>query len=417
VIQDRVIICVASNWDDHPTSKHHVMRLLAEQNEVLWINYHASRRPRLNHTDVRLVGRRLRQVWAGPRRVAPRLLVLSPFLVPLPGLATARRCNDWILRRQVRHALRRLATGGRSRAVRRPLQLWLFTPDVPELIPRLDAERVVYYCVDDYAAFSGFDARLMEQLETRTLAASDIVVTTSPRLYERCRKHHDCVHLVPHGVDFEHFAAAQTLPPQAVPDELRDLPRPVFGYMGLIDEYVDLELIAAVARRRPDWSFALLGQVRRSTDVLAGLSNVRLLGPRPYQALPAYCRAFDVGLIPFRMNRLVRAVNPIKLREYLAAGLPVISAPLEAVLPYAPAVQTASTVEQFLSVAQVALRLAVETPARQRQELVRTESWRARVEELSWLVETLPSAERLADPRPADTRASPAPVKQPVLSA
>ncbi len=378
MICGRNIVCIASSWFDHPTSKHHVMRLLSEHNNVLWVNFHASRRPQLTRSDTGVIVRRLRQAWAGARRVAPRIDVLSPLLVPLPESRAARFVNARILGRQIKAALRRLPP--------RPTQLWLFTPDVPEIIERLTTERVVYYCVDDFAAFSGFNQELLEQLERRTMAASDVVITTAPRLYEPRRLQHSSVHLVPHGVDFEHFAAAADLSADSVPDDLKAIRGPIFGFMGLISDYVDLNLIAQAARRRPEWSFVFLGDVRCGTDVVADLPNVHLLGGRPYEQLPAYCRGFDVGLIPFRMNRLVRAVNPIKLREYLAVGLPVVSAPLQTVLDYAPAVLTAETVSEFIPACEQALRLAASTDARSRQELVRAESWQARVERLSEIV-------------------------------
>ena len=379
MITGRNIICIASNWGDHPTSKHHVMRCLAERNHVLWVNFHASRCPRLTGRDARLTLRRLRQVWAGPRQAAPHIDVLSPLVLPLPASPVARFINARVLARQIRRTLRRLP--------RRPVQLWLFAPDVPELIERLRAERVVYYCVDDFAAFSGYNTPLVEELERRTMRTSDVVITTSATLYKTRRAQHPCVHLVPHGVDFDHFAAAADLPADAVPADLRTIPRPIFGYMGVISDYVDLDLLARAARARPEWSFALLGDVRCDTRALSGLGNVHLLGGRPYEQLPAYCRGFDVGLIPFRLNRLTVAVNPIKLREYLAAGLPVVSAPLDEVQRYAPTVRSAQTLDEFLPACAAALRSASEGDRRTRQQLVRDEGWRSRVELLSDIVE------------------------------
>ena len=383
MIRDRNIVCVASNWHDHPTSKHHVMRHLSAYNDVLWVNFHASRRPQLTRCDARMVFRRLRQAWSGARHVAPRIDVLSPLLIPIPELPLARRLNGHALRRQIDAALCRLGS--------RPTQLWLFTPDMPELIGRLPAERVVYYCVDDFAAFSGYNTALIEELERRTIAASDVVITTSSKLYEERRTGHRSVHLVPHGVDFEHFAAAVTLPRAAVPEDVQSLPGPVFGYMGLVSDYIDFELLAQAAHARPDWSFVLLGDIRCDVSAAQGVPNVHLLGGRPYERLPAYCRGFTVGLIPFRMNRLTRAVNPIKLREYLAAGLPVVSAPLAAALPYVPAVQIAQTLDEFLPACQRALDMAHAGDAKARQELVRCEGWPARVEQLSELVEHTPA--------------------------
>lgn len=401
MIHDRNIVCVTSSWYDHPTSKHHVMRLLAEENDVLWINFHASRRPQLTGGDALLVYRRLQRVWQGPQRVAPRIDVFSPLMIPLPGSSLVRAINGRLLVRRIRGVLK-------SRPVR-PTQLWLFTPDIPELIRQLPAERVIYYCVDDFAAFDGFDTALVEELERRTMANSDLVVTTSTKLQEEREFRHPNVHLVPHGVDFEHFARATKLPDDALPEDLRSIPRPIFGYMGLISDYVDLDLIARAARARRHWSFVLLGDARCNLDAIASLPNVHRLGGKPYEQLPAYCSGFDVGLIPFRMNRLVRAVNPIKLREYLAAGLPVVSAPMEAVLSYAPAVQTAETPDEFLAACETALSQAGDGQIEQRQTLVQDESWRCRVALLSDLV----TQARDGQPLQTTTGQTPPPAIQP----
>ena len=378
MIQDRNIVCIASSWFDHPTSKHHVMRLLSQHNHVIWVNFHASRKPQLNRRDASLIWRRLARVWDGPKRVAPEIDVLSPVLLPQPESQFARGLNGRILARQIRRALHGLPD--------RPTQLWLFTPDVPELIGRVPAECVVYYCVDDFAAFAGYNAKLVEQLERRTMAASDVVFTTSEQLYEGRKDRHPNVHLIQHGVDFEHFAGAVSLPEDAIPEDLKPIPRPIFGYMGLISEWVDLDVVGRAARARPEWSFVLLGEARCDLDAVASLSNVHRLGGKPYEQLPTYCRGFDVGLIPFRMNRLIRAVNPIKLREYLAAGLPVVSSPMTEVLRYAPAVQTAQSPAEFIAACERALAIAGDGCGHLRQDLVRSESWASRVETMSEII-------------------------------
>lgn len=384
MLTGRNIVCIASNWDAHPTSKHHVMRRLAEHNDVIWVNFHASRRPSLGSASDRgAIFRRLRQACAGAKQVLPRLRVLSPLVLPVPESPLARAFNAQLLARQIRAALRSLP--------KRPVQLWLFTPDVPELIPRLSFERIVYYCVDDFPAFAGFNAGLITKLEEKTIAASDLVLATSAPLLEKCRRLHADTRFLPHGVDVAHFARAATLGEHEIPADVRDLPSPVFGYFGLISDYVDLELIATVARRRRDWQFVLLGNSSVPLDAAMNIPNVRLLGGKSYESLPSYCRKFSVGIIPFRMNRLVTAVNPIKLREYLAAGLPVLSAPMCEVERYAPAVQTAETPVEFEAAAEriLAAGRSVESDAA-RTALVQEESWASRVEQISAWLETLP---------------------------
>lgn len=393
MIADRNIICLASSFDGDPTSKHHVMRLLARRNRVLWINYHASRRPTLSGSDIRTALRRLRQIGAPSRRpVFENIRVMTPPLIPLPDSAGIRRFNTGVLARKIRGVL--------AEWPERPVQLWLFVPDAPELIGRFGEEAVVYYCVDDFAEFPGYDRELIRKLEGRTICGSSVVIASARKLYDERRRLHDCVHLVPHGVDVDHFAAA-TRDPLDVPLDVSDLHRPVFGFFGLIGKYVDLSLVASVARRRPEWAFVLIGEAVCDTSAVAGLPNVRLLGRRAYGELPAYCRAFDVGLIPFVVNELTLAVNPIKLREYLAAGLPVVSTPLPEVRAYEPHVRIGGTAEAFERACERALADARSIPPHERQALVREDGWPARVEQISRMVDSVLSEGSLGARQPS----------------
>lgn len=378
MIADREIVCVASNWSAAPTGKHHIMRRLARDNSVLWVNYHASRMPRFCWADLCHAARRLREAAGPPTAGTDGVRVVTPALLPWPSASLARQFNAARLGRLVRSSF------DPSRRKRR--QLWLFTPDVPEIIAQEDWECVVYCCVDEFAAFQGVDPQLIARLEQQTLDAADVVITTSPPLFESRRRLHGNVHLVPHGVDFEHFARARTLDRDALPREVAELRGPVLGYFGLIAEYVDLDLIAESAKLRPEWTFVLIGDVRVDVSALAGIPNVRVLGRREYESLPAYCAAFNTGIIPFRAGRLSHAVNPIKLREYLAAGLPVISSPMPAVDDYRPAVQVASTTAEFIAAVEHLPELRGSEAVRRIQESVRQESWDARVEQLSGIV-------------------------------
>ncbi len=378
MIAGKNIICIASNWFFDPTSKHQVMKLLAEQNHILWVNYHGSRRVTASAGDLKTVVHRLGQFLTGPRQVAPTITVLTPVVLPLPSSPRVRRLNGRILVRQIRRALRRLGP--------RPVQVWSFAPDVSFLAGRFAEERLVYYCVDEFSEFAGYDAPTIRNLERELIGRADLVVTTSQRLFASKRSLHPQTHLVTHGVDCEHFARA-TDPTTDIPDDVADLPHPILGFFGLIQEWVDLDLLAEVARRRPGWSIVLIGELRVDRRPAATPSNLRFLGRRAYDDLPGYCRAFDVGLIPFRVNELTLNVNPIKLREYLAAGLPVVSTPLPEVAAYAPMVEIADGVDAFVDACDRAL--AGDTPERiqARQAAIRTETWRAKVEQLSQLVE------------------------------
>jgi glycosyltransferase involved in cell wall biosynthesis len=390
MITDRNIVCVASNWFAHPTSKQHVMRALSAANNIAWVNFHASRRPQLSRADAFAIVRRLRKVLGGTQRVAPTIDVLSPLTLPFPENPRVRRFNTWMLARQIRRLLRRLPS--------RPTQLWLFTPDAPELIARLRPEHTVYYCVDDFAEFDGFDKELMNALERDTVAQADTVIASSQALVEKLSATPRDVHYVPHGVDATHFGRALTDPAVGPPEDCRDLSAPVFGFFGMLSDHVDLELVASVAQARPGWTFVLIGDATRDTSVCTALENVHLLGPRAYAELPAYCKAFDVGIIPFKRNALVKAVNPIKLREYLAAGLPVASTPMQEVERYPLHVHCGHDLPSFIDACERALQARHAGQAGARAAAVADESWTARVAQLSAFVEGVtPTPTRLTE--------------------
>ena len=326
-MKDKTILCFASNYEAPPTSKHHVMHLLAEHNAVLWVNYHASRAPSASSSDLLYMGHKLKQVAQGLKNPRKNLHVLTPLVVPLPSSPAARRLNRWLLISQIQRALRKIRKG--------PTQIWSFTPDVAYALGHFAEEKVLYYCVDDHAAFSGYNKAQVLRDEETLCRRSDLVVTTSMALQEAKAPWNPNTILVPHGVDYEHFSRAVTedLP---CPRDLENIPRPRLGFFGLIRDWVDVGLLAEVAKKRKDWHFVLIGDADSSVDLSRYRRNPNLhfLGRRPYETLPAYCRHFDAGLIPFKVNELTHAVNPIKLREYLAAGLPVVSTPMPEVALY-----------------------------------------------------------------------------------
>jgi len=377
VIADRNIVCLASGWDYHPTSKHHIMRRLAERNHVIWVNWHASRRPRIHWTDLRAIRGKISQIRQGPRRVADGITVLTPWQVPLPGSRLARRLNAVSARHAIRKILNNLPD--------RPVQLWSFAPDVAELVGGFNEELVVYYCVDAFGEFPGYNRDLIHRRERELLARADVVITTSMPLCEAKRALHPNVHLVQHGVEYGRLSRAVS-EPLAMPPDLRELARPVLGYVGVIGQWVDLDLVAALARRRPDASVVMIGPVVGPRGRCADLPNVHFLGERNHAELANYLRLFDVGLIPFRHVPLTHNANPIKLYEYLAAGVPTVSTPLPAVHAIPDSVWIADDVEEFVASCGRAAECNDPDARRRRSLSMATESWDARIEEISAIV-------------------------------
>lgn len=349
MIKGKTILCFASGYDAPPTSKHHVMHILAEHNRILWINYHASRTPTASSSDLHYMAGKLLEIAKGLKTPRKNLYVLTPLVIPLPGSDLARRINRSLLITQIRLALKKIRQG--------PVQIWSFTPEIAYALGHFNEEKVVYYCVDDHAAFSGYDKAQVLRDENELCQKSDLVITTSMALQAAKKDWNPSTVLIPHGVDFHHFnqAVTQDLP---CPAELAPIPRPRLGFFGLIRDWVDVDLLWQAAQKRPDWHFVLIGDADASVDLAKyrAAPNMHFLGRKKYEDLPAFCRHFDLGLIPFKVNELTHAVNPIKLREYMSAGLPVISTPMPEVQLYSHLVKITETTDGFIKAAETYLQ-------------------------------------------------------------
>ena len=378
MIRNESIICFAHDWNGDPTSKTHIMRILSEKNRILWVDSIGMRRPTVSGRDARRLARKLRQITRGLVTVNPNLHVASPLVLPLPGVPGVDRLNATLLSASLRYFARRAG-------LTRPI-VWTFLPTTVGLLGRLGESRVIYHCVDEYSAFAGVPREALRRMEAELVRRADLVLASSETLAEARRRVNPRTFFVSHGVDVAHFSRALD-PALPRPADVAGLAGPVIGFFGLLAEWIDLELLAAIARRRPHWTLLLLGKATVDTGALRALPNVRLLGQKPYAALPAYCRAFDVGLIPFRIDELTVRANPLKLREYLAAGLPVVSTDLPEVRKYAGLVRLAGGPEGFIEAIEAALADRNEPADRARVAAMQSESWEARVEQISELLE------------------------------
>lgn len=376
------IVCFSPNpWQALWRNRHQIMSRLARQNRVLFVEPAPF----------------LRQVWTDLSRRGPAALASPPLVSPLPQLWVYRapgyaavsgrpplaELTFALRRRHLRRTLRRLGFD-------RPL-LWVFQYNGGEMVGHLDERLRIYHAVDEYAAYELDVPPCQEQarrahiraLEADLIARMDLVFVASEALYESKRLLHPHVVLVPNGADYEHFAR-----PGPTPAAMASLPRPRLVFAGAINEKVDLALLAEVAARRPDWQIVLIGPVtwRRPGPALASLrqqANVHFLGEQSPADLPAYLHAGDVCLMPYVRNEWTRNISPLKLYEYLATGLPIVSTPIPAVAPFADLVLVAADADS--TIAAIAQALADDSPERRRrqQEIARLHTWDNRLERMS----------------------------------
>jgi glycosyltransferase involved in cell wall biosynthesis len=383
------IVCFAGEdwWYHHPHSKNHILRRLAHDNKVLFVNSLTLGLPSLSNPDFFLkIRRKLKSYARWLRGVPEGLYVMTPIILPFFGSPTVRAINRLALMLQMRLAF--LLTG-----IRQPI-VWVASPSAVDIAERLDAKLLLYQVSDKYDANedSALARDVIRSFDNRLKKAADVVMYSGRKLFEESDLPHR--YFLEQAVDFEHFAGEAPI----TAADIADIPHPVLGYFGAMDYVMDVDLIKEVARRRPDWNWALIGL--RSNLVQVNAPNVHFLGPKSYATLPAYVRHIDVFVLPWRKdNAFVSYGSAIKVREYLATGKPVVMAPLYE-YQKTPGLRFYGNADEFIAAVENALRHDAVADRELRQSAVRDCTWDVRTKQLGTLIAT-----RLAEnhtPQPGD---------------
>ncbi|GAA2150978.1 glycosyltransferase family 1 protein [Kitasatospora kazusensis] len=386
-------VCFAAqDWWYHNRAHSDVQLMLnlARQRPVLFVNSIAMRMPLPGRSSqpLRRILRKARSMARKVQRPVPEIpgfAVMTPVLLPFYGSATARALNARLIAWQVRLAARSL--GMATEVVVATI------PTAADVVEHLPHRVLVYNRSDRHSAFPEADTASVELLERSLMRRARHVLYVSTELMTAERElTGDRAVFLDHGVDLEHFAA-----PAAEPADLAAVPHPRIGFFGALDDFVvDFDLLARVAKEYPDAQLVLVGSTTHDLAALTALPNVHHLGFKPYAEIPAYGRGFDVALMPWLDNDWVRHCNPIKLKEYLALGLPVVSTDFPEVRRYAGQIAVADSTEAFVAAVGAALAEADRSgeqevrAAELRRAAVAADSWQARAGDLLALVEGAP---------------------------
>jgi glycosyltransferase involved in cell wall biosynthesis len=377
---------LGDDWGRHVSTLQHLFKHIIPHRPVVWVDSFGHRLPRLRAADLRRAAEKVRAM-ARPRTVRgghDPAAVVVPRALPWHNAKLVRSANVWSIRHDVRRALTRIAPGERPVLV-------TATPTVPELVGTLDERASIYFCMDDYGELPNTTAGMLQPLERLTLGRVDAVVATARRLAEQKRPASERAHQLPQGVNYDHFAT-----PRPCPSEISSLPRPILGFAGGVSPCCDFELLRTVAGALPRASVVLVGPIMVDLAAERLPPNVHVLGNRPYSDLPAYVQAFDVGLIPYLLNDWTASVDPLKLLEYLAAGIPVVTTPLLEAQKYASVVRQGGTPAAFLAAVHDALASDEHTRAAGRAIAARN-TWSHRAEAfLALVAEACTARQRVA---------------------
>lgn len=361
------LIVFGEDWGRHPSSTQHLVRHIAREHRVIWINSLGLRAPKINLRDAKRVGAKLRSMVSrhksgtGKVNNPESLSIVNPTALPFHGYTV----NGWLNAQVVGHQIRREMA---RRGFRNPI-VWTSLPTAVPIIQHLNIEKVMYYCGDDFSALEGVDHVTTVKHEKKLADLAKLIIAPSQHIAQRFDASKTLI--IGHGVELSLFTRQTPRAPDFPLDS-----RPVVGFSGLLTNWLDYPLIAGVARKLPHWRFVFVGNVLVDISILKGLRNIEFLGKKDYEALPSYIQHWDVSIIPFRDSQQIRACNPLKLIEYLAAGPPVVSTDFPALAPHRSLIEICQTVDDFAAAIETALDDKERNAARQRS--IRDQSWAAR---------------------------------------
>ena len=409
-------------WDGLWRNRHQLMSIFGRKNRVLWVE----RRP---HRRVSQQGEQPQRLLGSVRHISDHLYVFSyPAWAPVSGRTPLKELTRAVRRMAIGKALQTVqmvppvpdalsggsgrsesdvASGSKASSPKVPFGrpiVWFSHPSMVDLIAELPSRMLrrtkrsdpgavwLYHVVDEYTAYSGVTPQrrqAMEEREKELMSRVDAVIVVSKALYEAKRPYNEHTYLVPNGVNYAAYSEA--LADEHLPRELEGIPTPRLGYSGLIGDRLNMGMLSQLAEEHPEWSLVFLGEARvvqqaGEWEAMLRLPNVHYVGQVDVSRVPHFLKGFQVGLMPYTMGLESENISPLKLYDYLAAGLPVASVDIPAAREFRQQVHLASRHDEFAQAAAAALADTAPARCQERRAIAAQHTWEARVEQLSQII-------------------------------
>ncbi len=385
-------IVFGEDWGNHPSSTQHLFKQISQQDHVTWVNSLGLRTPRLTQHDVQrafikakaMLNARHKPLASEQASIhsayAPQQLI-QPRTVPLFGSPIIRHFNRHQLGKQLKQSIssnnalayQESQTTTSQTQTKEPRVLWLSLPSAVDMIGHCDEDLSVYYCGDDFSSLAGVDHRVISRMEAELVERCDLIFTASEELAAKFPQQK--THLLEHGVDYPLFSTPQPTPEHSPTGK-------VMGFYGQLADWVDIELLEQIADLFPDWTLMLIGAIHTDTRDLLNRENVICMDAMAHEKLAAYCQHWQLALLPFKPCEQITHCNPLKLREYLATGTPVMSLRFPAAEQYSASITLADNQAGFLQQLDLLVSRIGCFSAAQRQQLAIKQQ--ALVQEDSW---------------------------------
>ena len=364
-------IVFGEDWQSHPSSTQHLFKQLAKQHQVIWINSIGMRKPTFRLIDVKRVFNKLKSLFLSkpsrPKTTTTKtgqninLTAHTLAVLPWHDNFVVRLFNQWIYKRK-------------GFIDDEPIVYWLSVPTAISLISPREQDKVIYYCGDDFSALAGVDHKMVAPFESDLIEKADTIYVVSEFLANKMPK--SKVKILSHGVDLELFTTQTT---KAV--ELEQISKPIIGFYGSLNAWLDKALLLKLTKERPEYQLVLIGHLVEDFSELLKLDNVSHIPAVEHDRLASFSQHWQVSILPFVDNEQIRACDPLKLKEYIATGTPIVTTRFAAVNPYQETILIADNHQGFIERLDYAVSLSKSNNLNWRanqSQLASDHSWQAK---------------------------------------